>query len=128
MRPHLPGKHLAEVFLHRARRKVRNDGTVKWRGRLLEVHWSLTGQQIELRFDPSDDSARPRVFVEDRFFCDTTELDRVKNASRPRRRPRGEPSPEAEPSGLDPLGQLLEEHYGATRPAGADDDTDDKET
>src|SRR5690606_22433470 len=52
VRPHLAGKDLVEVFLHRARRKVRNDGTVKWQGRLLEVHWSLTGQTVELRFDP----------------------------------------------------------------------------
>jgi len=122
VRPHLPGKDLDEVFLHRAQRKVRNDGTVKWSGRLLEVHWSLTGQKIELRFDPADEHALPRVFVEDRFFCDTTELDRVKNASRPRRRPRGEPSPDAEPTGLDPLQQLLDEHYAITRPPGADDD------
>lgn len=122
VRAHLPGKDLAEVFLHRARRHVRKDGTVKWRGRLLEVHWSLSGQKVELRFDPTDEAARPRVFVDGAFFCDTTELDRVKNASRPRLRLRGEPSPDVEPTGLDPLRQIHDEHYGLSRPPGADDD------
>ena len=132
VRAHLPGKDLSEVFLHRARRQVRKDGTVKWRGRLLEVHWSLIGQRVQLRFDPTDPDARPRVFVDDAFVCDTVELDRVRNASRPRRRPSGRPAPDAEPTGLDPLRQLHDEHYRLSRPSlmrppGADDH-DPKET
>lgn len=122
VRAHLPGKDLDEVFLHRAHRRVRKDGTVKWRGRLLEVHWSLVGQRVQLRFDPSDADARPRVFVDDAFFCDAVELDRVRNASRRRHRPDGQPSPDVEPTGLDPLRQLHDEHYGWRRPSGADDD------
>jgi transposase InsO family protein len=122
VRAHLPGKELAEVFLHREPRRVRKDATVKWYGRLLEVHWALSGQKVELRFDPTDHDALPRVFVDGAFVCDTVELDRVKNASRPRRRPRGEPSPDVEPTGLDPLRQMHDEHYGLSRPPGADDD------
>lgn len=117
------GKDLAEVFLHRAKRDVRMDGTIKWRGALLEVHWTLAGKKgVELRHDPSDPDARPRVFVDGRFVCDTTPLDRVKNASRPRRTKSSEPDPAVEPSGLDPLRLIADEHYRATRLPGADDE------
>lgn len=122
-----PGVDLADVFLHRVKRQVRKDGTVRWRGRLLEVHWSLQGRnktKVELRFDPSDDEARPRVFIDDKFYCDTVELDRVRNASRPRHHVHGDPEPDVEPTGLDPLRQLYDEHYRLTRPPGANDEED----
>jgi hypothetical protein len=77
------------------------------------------GREVELRFDPGDDAARPRVFVEDRFVCDTVPLDRVRNASRRRRRLRGEAAPDAEPSGFDPLALIEQEHYQRVRPVGA---------
>ena len=112
-------KNLDEVFLHRARRVVRKDGTVRFRGGFLEVRPELVGREVELRFDPKDDAARPRVFVEDRFVCDTVPLDRFRNASRRRRRLRGEPAPDVEPSGLDPLALIEAEHYQRVRPAGA---------
>ena len=34
----------------------------------LEVRPELVGREVELRFDPRDEEARPRVFVEDRVF------------------------------------------------------------
>jgi transposase InsO family protein len=123
-------KNLDEVFLHRERRHVRKDGTVRFRGGLLEVRPELVGREVELRFDPGDDATCPRVFVEDRFVCDTVPLDRLRNASRRRRRIRGEASPDAEPSGLDPLALIEEEHYQRVRPVGApprSDHDDDKE-
>ena len=123
-------KNLDEVFLHRERRLVRKDGTVRFRGRLLEVRAALVGREVELRFDPGDEGACPRVFVEDRFVCDTVTLDRLRNASRRRRRLRGEAAPDAEPSGLDPLALIEEEHYQRVRPVGApasSDDDEDKE-
>jgi len=123
-------KNLDEVFLHRERRLVRKDGTVRFRGRLLEVRAELVGREVELRFDPGDEGACPRVFVEDRFVCDTVTLDRLRNASRRRRRLRGEAAPDAEPSGLDPLALIEEEHYQRVRPVGApasSDDDEDKE-
>jgi len=130
LRPLERGKRLDEIFLHRERRKVRNDGTVRFAGRLLEVRAELTGRWVELRFDPSELGALPRVFVDDRFFCDTVPLDRVRNASRIRRRNLGAPDPRAVPSGLDPLGLITREHYERTRPsrpAGSErsDDTDE---
>ena len=123
-------KNLHEVFLHRERRHVRKDGTVRFRGRLLEVRPELVGREVELRFDPGDEAACPRVFVEDRFVCDTSALDRVRNASRRRRRLRGEAPPDAEPSGLDPLALIEQEHYQRVRPVDApasSDDDEDKE-
>ena len=124
-------KNLDEVFLHRERRHVRKDGTVRFRGRLLEVRSELVGREVELRFDPGDEAACPRIFVEDRFVCDTVPLDRLRNASRRRRRLRGEAAPEAEPSGLDPLALIEREHYQRVRPVDAPtsprDDDEDKE-
>ena len=114
-----PTVRLAEVFLHRERRVVRKDGTVRFHGGFLEVRPELVGREIELRFDPRDDAARPRVFVDQRFVCDTVPLDRLRNAARRRRRLRGEAAPEVAPSGLDPLALIEAEHYERVRPVGA---------
>jgi hypothetical protein len=110
---------LAEVFLHRERRVVRKDGTVRFRGGFLEVRAELVGREVDLRFDPRDETARPRVFVADRFVCDTVPLDRVRNAARRRRRLQNAATPEAAPSGLDPLALIEAEHYQRVRPVGA---------
>jgi transposase InsO family protein len=112
-------KSLDEVFLHRERRVVRKDGTVRFRGGFLEVRPELVGREVELRFDPRDETVRPRVFLEDRFVCDTVPLDRLRNASRRRRRLRGEAVPAADPSGLDPLALIEAEHCARVRPVGA---------
>jgi hypothetical protein len=118
LRPVPRQKNLSEVFLHRERRVVRKDGTVRFRGGYLEVRSELVGQEVELRFDPHDDTARPRAFLENAFVCDTVPLDRVANASRKRRRVSREASPDAEPSGLDPLALIEAEHYDRVRPVG----------
>lgn len=108
-------KDLDAIFLHRETRKVRKDGTVRWRGGYLEVRAELTRQTVELRFDPQDDSALPRVFIDDTFFCDTVPLDRLRNMDRRRRRIAGDPEPLAKPSGFDPLALIEDEHYRRTR-------------
>ena len=132
LRPLPRGKSLDEVFLHREKRKVRKDGTVRFDGRLLEVRAELTGQRVELRFDPVLKDVLPRVFVNNRFVCDTVPLDRLANARRVRRRDVGAPPPAARPSGLDPLALIQAEHQQYTRPlSGAltpedvDDETDE---
>jgi putative transposase len=129
IRPVPRGIDLDEVFLHRAERLVRKDGTVRWRGGFLEVRPELCKKLVELRFDPTDESALPRVFVDGRFACDTVPLDRLKNMTRQRRRLTGEPAPDATPSGLDPLALIEDEHYRRTRFTGADrhDDNEDDE-
>ena len=105
---------LAEIFLHREVRTVRNDGTVRWGGGYLEVRAGLRGK-VELRFDPRDETVRPKVYRDNVFVCDTVPLDRIANMHRVRRRVAGEPAPQVEPTGIDPLAQLVEEHAQATR-------------
>jgi len=124
LRPIPHGKDLDEVFLHRETREVRKDGTVRWAGGFLEVRSELVGKKVELRFDPTDPAARPRVFLDDRFVCDTVPLDRLANASRKRRRtgPSADPT---DPSGLDPLGDLCRDHYDRVRLRDAATDHDD---
>lgn len=119
LRPVPRQTHLDDVFLHRERRVVRKDGTVRFGGGYLEVRPDLVGQEIELRFDPRDTAGRPRVFVEDRFVCDTVPLDRVRNASRRRRRLAGDAALAGDPTGLDPLALIDAEHYDRVRPMGA---------
>jgi hypothetical protein len=132
LRPVPRGKSLDEVFLHREKRKVRKDGTVRFEGRLLEVRAELTGQRVELRFDPVAKDVLPRVFVNNRFVCDTVPLDLLANAHRRRRREVGAPAVALVPSGLDPLALIQAEHEQYTRPlSGAltaedvDDETDE---
>src|SRR5207247_79646 len=57
-------KNLSDVFLHRERRVVRKDGTVRFKGGYLEVRPELEGQEVELRFDPRDDTAHPCVVIQ----------------------------------------------------------------
>jgi putative transposase len=121
---------LDEVFLHRVDRTVRKDGTVRWRGGFLEVRPDLESKRIELRFDPADEAALPRVFINRVFACNTVPLDRLRNMTRQRRRIAGDPAPFVEPSGLDPLALIEDEHYRRTRHAGAgfhDHDDEDEE-
>ncbi|HEY5659075.1 MAG TPA: Mu transposase C-terminal domain-containing protein [Myxococcota bacterium] len=119
------GLDIDALFLHRAERKVRKDGTVRFAGCWLEVQPDLIGKRIELRYDPSDVDARPRVFENGRFVCDTVALDRLRNATRHRRRNLGQPDPSAEPTGIDPLTQMLHEHYRRTRAASKKLDQED---
>lgn len=107
------GVNLDEVFLHRARRKVRKDGTVRWGGGLLEVAAELSGE-VELRFCPSDD-ALPRVFVDGRFVCDTIPLDLHRNATRRRKLVEPPPEPPLRPTGIDVLGDIERQHYERVR-------------
>jgi len=106
------GVDLDKVFLHRAKRKVRKNGTVRFGGRTLEVLAELVGQDVELRWDPNEPEALPKVWRDGAFVCDTVELDLLANASRKRKRLEPPTEPAVEPTGLDPLGDLEREHYG----------------
>jgi transposase InsO family protein len=120
-------KDLEEIFLHRVTRTVRNDGTVRWGKDFLEIRAGIDGK-VELRFDPRDVTVRPKVYRDENFVCDTVPLDRVANMHRARRRVSGEPAPQVQPTGIDPLAQLVEEHAQAARLAHlASDDSDDSE-
>lgn len=114
IRPVPKGICLDEVFLHRAHRKVRKDGTVRWQGGFLEVAADLEGD-VELRYDPSDSSKLPRVFQKGVFVCDTVALDLHKNATRKRKLIEPPPEPPLEPTGIDVLGDIEREHYERVR-------------
>ncbi len=103
---------LEKIFLHRAHRLVRRDGTVRFAGRLLEVRSELCGLKIELRFDSEHPDQLPAVYMDGKFYCDTVELDVVRNSRRKRSRSSQSKSEvEASPSsGLDPLRLIQAEH------------------
>jgi transposase InsO family protein len=117
---------LEEIFLHRARRRVRRDGTVRFEGRLLEVRSELSGRQVELRFDPQRPEKRPVVYVDGKLYCDTVELDVVRNSRRRRRKtPSATEGSAAAPStGLDPLGLIQAEQERRSRPPRKRNDDD----
>ena len=124
LRPIPPGIELDDVFLHRVKRRVRKDGTLRFLGKTLEVRPELVGQLVELRHLPGDD-ALPRVFIDGKPYCDTVVLDRVANTTRRRRhiRPSAEPDT-PDDNRIEPLGQMREEHYRMGR---IGDDPDDEE-
>lgn len=129
LRPLPPGKDLDQVFLHRQKRTVRKDGTVRFAGRFYEVAAELTGQRVQLRFDPRQPhAAPPSVFRDDTFVCDSVPLDRVRNNSRPRRHQLGTPDPASPPTGLDPLELINREHYQRNRWRAQDNQSRDHHT
>ena len=119
-----PGlSEIEEIFLHRVRRQVRRDGTVRFDGRLLEVRSELSCRKVELRFDPELPEKQPVVYVDGKFYCDTVELDVVRNSRRRRISPSGAEGEAAETStGLDPLGLIQAEHDRRGRPPGKKND------
>lgn len=124
LRPLPAGVDLDQLFLHRALRTVNKTGTVRWGGGRLEVIADLCGQEVELRFDPSDPDLLPKVFVEGRFVCDTVLL---KNAHRRRRRNLGKPAPLVEPTGISPLDDLVAEHQSLTQPVDLEEEDPDED-
>lgn len=133
LRPLPPGKSLDEVFLHRVRRDVRKNGTVSFDGRFLEVRAELANTRgVELRFNPSRSDILPKVYVDNKFVCDTVPLDLYANAHRRRRQLVGAKSIPTEPTGLDALALIQAEHELRTRPLSGvffkdfDDDTHDQ--
>lgn len=106
------GVDLDRVFWHRAKRKVRKDGTVRFAGRMLEVQAELVGKQVELRWDPNESWKLPQVWLDGAFVCDTVELDLLANASRKRRVIQPQIEAPVEPTGLNPLADLERELYG----------------
>ncbi|MHC4867264.1 MAG: helix-turn-helix domain-containing protein [Planctomycetota bacterium] len=106
---------LDEIFLHRSRRKVRQDSTVRFGGKLLEVRPELCGLEVELRYDPHSPNKLPQVFVNGEFYCDTVELDLERNSSRRRHRPK-QVRPEPVSTGIDPLKQIQDEYFHRARP------------
>ena len=108
------GVDLDEVFLHRAKRTVRKDNTISFGGRRIEVtRMGMAGRKVELRFDPQDAKIAPKVYLDGSFCCDTRPLDLHANMHRRRKRIQPpEPEPVLSTKELDPVGDLLDEHFG----------------
>jgi len=83
-----------DIFLHREARKVRNDGTVRWDGGLLEVPGEYVGETVELRYTPLRPELPLLLFVDGKRVCEVYPLDRLANN---KRRRRALPQPEAAP-------------------------------
>ena len=126
---------LNSIFLHREVRRVRRDGTVRYRGHYLEVRGELASGKVELRFDPSidfnpeDPTTWPAAYVDGEFACDTVLLDREANSARRRKRlPKPTDQPEVEPTGIDPLQQMADEQARLNRrPVDQHPDSDKEE-
>ncbi|MBV1904417.1 MAG: DDE-type integrase/transposase/recombinase [Marinosulfonomonas sp.] len=108
------GADLDEVFLHRAKRTVRKDNTISFAGRRIEVtRMGMAGRKVELRFDPQDAEVTPKVYLDGSFCCDTRPLDLHANMHRRRKRIQPpEPEHVLSTKELDPVGDLLDEHFG----------------
>ncbi|MFG0275001.1 MAG: helix-turn-helix domain-containing protein [Phycisphaerales bacterium] len=106
--------NLDEVFMHRDRRTVRKDGTIRWRGGFVEVAAEVRGK-VELRYDPADLSKLPLVYVEGRHVCDTVALDLHRNNGRRRRKIEPPPEPPLEPTGIDVLADIERDYYERVR-------------
>lgn len=119
---------LDEVFRHRIKRVVRRDNTIDFFGRRLElVSGGHAGRRVEVRFDPIDRECvhhRPQVWVEGRFVCDAVVLNLYRNARRKRVRLPKADAPAALTPELDPLQDLLDEHYGRSHPTDKKDEDD----
>ncbi|MFQ5515898.1 MAG: DDE-type integrase/transposase/recombinase [Myxococcota bacterium] len=126
LRPVPENLDLDEVFLHRERRVVRRDGTVRFRGNFLEVRSSLVGREVELRFDPFERDPRVRVYSDGAFVSDAVMLDPEANAYKKRHRPSGGSPATTEKTGLDPLGLMQDEQISRARPP--QDDSEDQDT
>lgn len=104
------------IFLHRAKRLVRKDGTISYEGRFFEVPFELAGKTIWVVADPHTGAA---LSVEDdagKHLGPVTPLDLHANRQRRRHRPSSKP---ADPSndGFQSTGPTLVEiamkqHYG----------------
>lgn len=124
LRPVPKGLDLDDVFLHRDVRKVRNDGTVRWRGGFYEVPGEYVGEKVELRYLPLEPERPPLLYVDGARVCEATPLDRLANNKRPRRElPRPEPAPLRTLKG--PLDYIHDEYQALLRAYGEDLDLDE---
>ena len=116
LRPAPAGEELDRLFMHRVKRTVRKDTTVRFFGRVLEVRPELCGQLVELRYDPEKPQGLPQVYRDGEFVCDTVELDLVRNSARKRKRSRPAPSlPKDLGEEVDALKLIADEHARLSR-------------
>jgi hypothetical protein len=87
----------------------------------------MAGRKVELRFDPQDTDVAPKVYLDGSFCCDTRPLDLHANMHRRRKRIQPpEPVPVLSARELDPVGDLLNEHFGTDLGRDANDGQDNQ--
>ena len=110
---------LDDVFLHRAVRKVGNDGTVRWGGGYYEVPGEYVGEKVELRYVPLEPERPLLLYVDGARVCEVWPLDRLANNKRRRRElPQPEPAPLRTLKG--PLNYIHDEYRALQRAYGED--------
>lgn len=81
-----------DVFCHRIKRTVYNDGTLSWAGKKFEVPHERSGEKVVLVVDPHTQTARRIESMQGDDYGPVTLLDRHRNLHRKRQRPHG-PAP-----------------------------------
>jgi len=82
-----------ELFLKRESRRVHNDATISIGGRLFEVPPALTGQKVEVRFEPGDLS-EILIYANEKFAGKGLPVQLADNARMKRNRGENDDSPQ----------------------------------
>ena len=99
-----------EIFYHRVCRKVRRDGSVRWKGREYEVAYELVGRKVHLVIDPHSGEAIRVENDEGEMISTVVAMDRIANGNRTRRKPEKEPSTVADAPEDNMVEMALEKH------------------
>ncbi|OXJ21386.1 hypothetical protein CFB82_41535 [Burkholderia sp. HI2714] len=102
---------LDELFLHRVERHVRRDGTVSYDGRVFEVPYELSGQQIVLVVDPHAGTVVRVQNSTGEPMGAATPLDAVANSRRRRSKPPAVPPTAATAPGPNLIELTHRHHY-----------------
>lgn len=105
---------LDSIFLHRASRFVRKDGTVFYEGKRFEVPYELSGQTVRLGVDPHTDIVVGVENAAGESLGAATLLDAVANSQRVRRKPKPfDATAQTTPStGLNLIETAFEQYHG----------------
>lgn len=120
------------IFLHRAQRLVRKDGTISYEGRYFEVPFELAGKTIWVVVDPHTGAALSVEDDDGKHLGAVTPLDLQANRQRRRRKPPAQPA-DSSNDGFQCTGPTLVQiamkaHYGPIHqdPAAPKTDGSDK--
>ena len=110
----LHAARLDSIFLHRASRFVRKDGTVFYEGKRFEVPYELSGQTVRLVVDPHTDTVVGVENAAGESLGAATLLDAVANSQRVRRKPKPfDATAQTTPStGLNLIETAFEQYHG----------------
>lgn len=85
--PESIAQNIDSIFYHRLSRYVRKDGTIPWEGRFFEVPYELSGNKVNLVFDPHAEKALWVESEDGKYLGTVTPLDIKANLHRHRQRP-----------------------------------------